>query len=113
MGQKIKHKKLNRRSSASFNGDVFWGLTNKEVCPQPYSSTYAAKLNQVELSQHLHRIITSNLPYYTALATYKSKRFPIPRKGQNHKNHRLLSRLTESGLAILKTQFAKKPKNPV
>ncbi|MEO6868467.1 MAG: hypothetical protein ABI168_02410 [Ginsengibacter sp.] len=32
---------------------------------------------------------------------------------QYHKNFRLLSRLRGSALCLLKTQFAKKPKNPV
>jgi len=32
---------------------------------------------------------------------------------QYYKNYRLLSRLKGAGLCLLKTQFAKKPKNPV
>jgi hypothetical protein len=32
---------------------------------------------------------------------------------QYHKNFRLVSRLKGSALSLLKTQFAKKPKNPV
>lgn len=113
MGQNVKHRKHLRRSGASFSRDVFSGLSNKEVRPAPYSSAYAAKLSQVELSQYLHRIISSNLPYYTALARYRNKPFHVPRHRLDWKNHQLLSRLTVSGLTILKTQFAKKPKNPV
>lgn len=113
MGQKVKHRKQAKCTEAFCIGNIYPIPSNKEIQPSPYSSAYAAKLTQAELSQYLHRIITSNLPYYTALARYRNKPFHVPRHRLDWKNHQLLSRLTVSGLTILKTQFAKKPKNPV
>lgn len=114
MGQKVNHRrKPIRRSGASFSWDIFSGLSNKEVRPAPYSATYADKLDQAELSQYMHRILTSNLPYYKALARFQDRPLYIPRNGRDARNHRMYMRLTVSGLSILKTQFAKKPKNPV
>ena len=67
----------------------------------------------------LYKAIMSNLPYYHALARYRDRRERaatgrVKREGRMwHKNLRLCFRLTESGLCLLKTGYAKKPKNPV
>ncbi len=82
---------------------------------RPPSSSCAStnSLSQQEQHQFLYQTIMENMAYYKALAkhqhrvaTYLYHSFP------DHKNHHILSRLTESGLSILQMQFAKKPKNP-
>lgn len=114
MGQKVKHSKLIKRGGASFSGDVFSGLSNEEAnAALSHSQTYATLLTQPEQSAYLRTILTSNLPYYKALAKHRNRSFPIPRSRHDAKNHHLLSRLTESGLSVMQMQFAKKPKNPV
>ena len=85
----------------------------KTLASLPYSDTYAATLNQVDLSGYLYGIIKSNLPYYSALAKHISRPYRVPHNRRDYKNGRIRSRLTASALTILKTQFAKKPKNPV
>lgn len=83
------------------------------------SRAVLAQLSQPEYHAYLHNTILSNLPYYTALARYRDLRNRTAEgrmRGEStmgRKNLRVYFRLTESGLCLLKTGFAKKPKSPV
>jgi hypothetical protein len=59
------------------------------------------------LLQKIHQDKHPHLP----LSFYRQSHFHF--LFQYHKNFRLVSRLKGSALCLLKTQYAKKPKNPV
>ncbi len=80
----------------------------------PYSQQISNTVRkQQESCASLHTLITSNLPYYKALAKLQNRRLLLPHTFSKYKNLCLLSRLTVSGLSVMQMQFVKKPKNPV
>lgn len=93
---------------------------DKRACVQVAPSHLSlSSLSKREQDALLHKTIMSNPPYYTALAHYRDRRERaatgrINRQGAMwHKNLRMYFRLTQSGLCLLKTGYAKKPKSPV
>jgi hypothetical protein len=78
-----------------------------------YHTPVSAMLSKQDLHAYLHHAITQNIPYFKALTRYRNRRQTAPQSCRDAKNARVRNRLTESGLHLLKTQWAKKPKNPV
>lgn len=77
------------------------------------------QLNSLQLAANQRREVQSGVLYYLLLKRHLHKeRFPIlPKAICIYKNHCLKNRLLPSpigqALCLLKTQYAKKPKNPV
>ena len=86
----------------------------EEKRPPSFLYAYHNSLPEDEQPWYFHQVIMQNMAYFKAVVKHQHKVATyLPHNLHHHKNHHLLSRLTESGLSVMQMQFAKKPKNPV